>query len=165
MERHGQVNQKSTLAESHDLRDQADGGYGDPTRRVRKAQGVSQDRERLYSGVVVMEWFPHPHQHQIADSFSWQKIPLERERLIDDLSRLQVPDEPHCSSQAKGAGQSTTYLGGKTSGQPPLIGDQHRLNRSPIRAAKQVFPRAVLGDLSAERSEGANTRPLGQPLA
>src|SRR5574337_583511 len=90
---------------------------------------------------------------------------MEREHLIDDLSRLQVPNEPHLTCQTEGAGQGAPHLSGKTGGQPPLIRNQYRLERSPVGAAEQVFLRAIPGNLLTEDYEPTNARPLSQPCA
>mmetsp|Transcript_10933 Transcript_10933/g.45924 ORF Transcript_10933/g.45924 Transcript_10933/m.45924 type:complete len:441 (+) Transcript_10933:2307-3629(+) len=140
----------------------AHGAYGDvpgadthlAVQRVVRAKHVRYVQQR----------FAHAHEHHVRDARP--EVLLERNHLVHNLVRRQVPGEPPLARGAERAAHGAADLRGDARGEPVLAvlrgGDAHRLHHAVVREPEQQLGGAVGGggDVVHDRPTDVHVRRL-----
>ena len=143
-----------------DLVDQTAGGQADVAHADVHAVRAVDELEEAHDVVEVIQRLTDAHEHDVGDRQAG--IELGKEHLIDQLRRLEPPDEPADRRRAEFAAHRAADLGGDADGIAVVILHDDGLDAVAVSELPEVFDRAVeLRDLLARNGGG---RDVVQPV-
>ena len=171
VQRDGQTHWLALGGQSTDPRYHAHGGHGDLVGPQRKPGRVPQDGDGLHHGVVVVQWFAHAHEDDVAQPFmpmehrgvtrvgqGWDcglrlvragsrfaQHPVHMQYLADDLPGREVSGVAALSGGAEHAAHGAADLRTHAGGGPAAVAHEHRLDDFAIGQPEQVLARESVG--------------------
>ena len=97
-----------------------------------------------------MQRLSHPHQHDVPQLrlTLLRQLVVGMNHLLHNLSRSQLPHEPHLGRRAEHAPHRTADLRADASRRPFPKVHQHGLHPTAVGEAQQVLPREAIGGLN-----------------
>ncbi len=164
VKRNGEVHGAVFFGEAQNARHDANGAERDARAGESEAGRIAQDVHGAEDGVVVVQWFAHAHEDEVAQAFvagvrrDVLRVSVRRgsggggaedgvhvHGLGDDFAGSEVAGETHLSRSAKHAAHRTAGLATDTGGDAARITHEHGLDAAVVGEIEQVFAGEAVG--------------------
>ena len=129
----------------------AAGGKADVAHADVHTLRAGDDRQEIHHIVEIIQRLANAHQHDVRNALA--RVGHDGVYLARYLACRKVSHAPALCGSAETAPHAAAHLCGHTHGVAIGIAHQHRLDAVAVRKAEQVFHRAVLRTLLAQRAK------------